>query len=214
MNIIVLGASGGIGRWVVKLAKKHGHEVTAIIRPTSSYSPPEGVELVRGEVTNPEFVHSILANHSTIISCVGIRRAGKSPWAKIQSPPNLVQTVTQNIIEAVANPENTRLIWVSAAGVGESQAQCTPIIRTMVSLGNIGVAYQDLEKAEESVHNSGINYTTVRPVTLIPGKPTGKAREASEYGLFSIIRRSDVADWMLGNLEKSTPGIPGKFIIG
>jgi len=201
MKILVLGASGGIGKWVVKLAHQKGFKVTAVIRSSSSYQPPEGVNIIRGEVTDPGFVHSIVDDEITIISCVGIRRAGKSPWAKIQSPPNLVETVNSNIVEASKTKKNVRLIWISAAGVGESRQNCTPIIKKMITLGNIGVSYQDLEKAEKLIHDSGLNVVTVRPVTLIPGNPTSKAMQVGKYTLFSIIRRSDVAEWILKSFQ-------------
>jgi putative NADH-flavin reductase len=201
VKIIVLGASGGIGTWVVKLAHQKGLDITAVIRPNSIYKAPNGIQVIEGEVTEPAFVESIIEDGLTIISCIGIRRAGLSPWAKIQSPPNLVETVTSNILSAAQSKQNIRLIWISAAGVGKSRDNCTPIIKKMISLGNIGLSYQDLEKAEELVHESRINAITVRPVTLLPGFPTRSANSTNKYSLFSTIRRSDVADWILRNID-------------
>ncbi len=203
MKILVLGASGGIGQWVVKLAHQKELDVTAIIRQSSTYKAPVGVEMIKGKVTDPIFVDSIIKDDMTIISCVGIRRANVIPWSKILSPSNLVETVTGNIIKASKSKKNIRLIWISAAGVGKSREYCTPIIKKMISFGNIGVAYQDLEKAERLIGDAEIDFITVRPVTLIPGKPTGKAKSSNKYTLFSTIRRSDVADWMVRNLAKS-----------
>ena len=42
MKILVLGASGGCGQWVVKLAYQRGHDITAVVRPNSSYIAPAG----------------------------------------------------------------------------------------------------------------------------------------------------------------------------
>ena len=49
-NVLVLGASGACGRWVVGLAKERGHHVTAFVRSTASFDAPEGVRVVEGSV--------------------------------------------------------------------------------------------------------------------------------------------------------------------
>ncbi|MEO1023592.1 MAG: NAD(P)H-binding protein [Bacteroidota bacterium] len=199
MNVIVFGASGGIGQWVVKKAAEHGHTVSAVIRSSSDYDAPAGVDVIRGEVTDLEFVQSVVADHSVIISCIGIRRVGKSPWARIQSPSNLVETVTRNMIHAATCLDDTRLIWISAAGVGDSRELCSPLIKKMITLGNIGLAYRDLEHAEQLIQRSALPSLTVRPVTLLLGKPSGKAKPSEAYTLFSTIRRSDIATWIIEN---------------
>ncbi len=44
-KLLVLGASGGCGRWVVRMAKERGHQVTAIVRPESYLERSEGVNV-------------------------------------------------------------------------------------------------------------------------------------------------------------------------
>ena len=36
MNLLVLGASGGVGRWLTRFAADGGHAVTALVRPSAS----------------------------------------------------------------------------------------------------------------------------------------------------------------------------------
>lgn len=201
MRLLIFGASGGVGQWAVKLAHQKGWDVTAVVRPSSNYSAPEGVRLVLGEAIESSFIKSIVGDFNTVISCIGIRRAGLNPWSKILSPPNLVATVTANIISAAEGNEQFRCMWISAAGVGKTKKYCSPVIRKLVTLGNIGVAYTDLERAEQQMQASEFNAVAVRPVTLSPGNPTGKASTTDSYHLLSTVRRSDVALWMIRNIE-------------
>ena len=197
MKLKVLGASGKTGKWVVKLAHERGYDITAVVRPTSNYTPPEGVKIIRGEVTDSSFIEKLIEPECTIISCIGIKRNGLSPWAKILSPPDLVESVIRNIIFSTPKSSNTTLIWMSAGGVGNSKNLSTKLIKKMISFGNIRVAYNDLENAEELVRNSGLKFHTVRPVTLIHGEPKNAVSKTKKYGLFSTIRRSEVALWLI-----------------
>ena len=40
MRILVLGASGGCGKWATWLAAADGHAVTALVRPATRFDPP------------------------------------------------------------------------------------------------------------------------------------------------------------------------------
>ncbi|MEZ5397930.1 MAG: NAD(P)H-binding protein [Bryobacterales bacterium] len=50
MKLLVLGASGGVGREVVRLAVARGHAVTAVVRPTTPFAPQPGVGVARVDV--------------------------------------------------------------------------------------------------------------------------------------------------------------------
>ena len=197
MRFLVLGASGGCGSWLVQLAHERGHDITAVVRQGSPYRPPSGVMMKVGEVTDAAFVASVVHGHDAVLSCIGLRRAGVSLFARLLSPPDLVQVVMRNVRRALSEDEDARVIWISAGGVAESRAQATRPIRWMIRTGSVGVAYEGLEVAESETPPASQKWLAVRPVTLLNGAPKGKARPVSRYGLFSTIRRADVAQWIL-----------------
>jgi len=210
MKLLVLGASGKCGIWVVRLANERGHDVTAIVRPESDCVAPEGVTVKRGQVTDPKFIESIITDQKVIISCIGLRRAGANPLSGMLSPPDIVQSVIANLIECMS--KESRLIWISAGGVGSSKKQSSLLVRYLIRLGSLGAAYRDLEAAERMAEKADISSLAVRPVTLINGEPTGNAGQVNKFKIRTTVRRSDVARWML-DVAEGTLSFEGKNVL-
>ena len=197
MRLVVLGASGGVGRWVVQHASEAGHSVTAIGRASSTLADRPGVNVVRGEITDPAFLETAIAGHQAVISCVGLRRAGKSPFAKLLSPADLTTRLASSLTRAMEGQDVRRVVLLSAGGVADSYSQLTWPVQKLVTTGNVAVAYKDLAGMEARLAQSSLDWLAVRPVTLMNGSPLGRARPVEQYRLISIIRRADVATWML-----------------
>ena len=210
MKITVLGASGGCGSWVVRLGVERGHEVRAVVRPTSQYSAPDGVQVAKGEVTDASFLASLELQGQVVLSCLGQRRAHLFPWSRLLSPPDLVQTVTRNLVAACPH----RLVWISAGGVGDSRAQLGFPINLMIRAGNVGVAYADLEVAECLLAESELDSLAVRPVTLTGGIGEQSAAVVTRYSAFSTIHRRTVASWMLDCAEGVTEHAGRAVLLG
>lgn len=197
MKLAVLGASGRVGQWVVKLAASKGHSVSAILRNTSSFAGGPGVAVFRGDVTDPSFLETAVNGHDAVVSCVGLRRDGLSPFAKLLSPPDLTTRLASSLTRAMESRNVRRVVVISAGGVGDSFAQLTWPVQRLVTAGNVAVAYRDLAGMEARFAASSLDWLAVRPVTLMPGPPGGRARPVDGYGLFSTVRRSDVAAWVV-----------------
>ena len=214
MKLLILGASGGVGNWLTRLAAQAGHDVTAMVRPGSPFDPPAGVRVIRGEVLDPHALVAALEGQSAVASCLGLRRTSKLPWAPLLSPPDLTASVAQMLASAMPQAGVRRLVAISAGGVAESITKLTTPVRWMVSAGNVGTAYRDLAEMERIVASGRLDWLAVRPVTLVDGPPTGRVGKVERYGLFSIIRRADVAAWMLGALARPTPFIEQTIMLG
>ena len=205
MKLAILGASGGCGTALVAQAVAAGHEVTAVVRPSSPFQASPEFLVRRGDVLDPTFLRTVLAGSDAVLCCLGLRRAGKSPWAQLLSPANLMAQVAERLTTVMPELGIGRLIAISAAGVRESLVQLTAPVRWMVRQGNVGVAYRDLAEMERKLEASSLDWLAVRPVTLINGMATGRAAPVPRYGLTSTIRRADVAAWMLTAAGQQTP---------
>jgi uncharacterized protein YbjT (DUF2867 family) len=214
MKLLILGASGATGRWLVRLAAQAGHDVTALVRPSTPFDAPAGVRVIRGEVLDPAIIATAVENKDAVASCLGIRRASKFPWAPILSPPDFTARVASALIPAMSHAGVRRGVVISAGGVAESITQLTTPVRWMVGAGTIGVAYRDLADTERLLSASRLDWLAVRPVTLVDGPPTGRVGKVEKYGLFSIVRRADVATWMLGALARPTPYVEQTVLLG
>lgn len=211
MRLLILGASGGCGRWLTRLAAER-HDVTALARPGAPLDAPARVTVRRGDPTDPDTLDRLLAGHDAVLSCLGLRRAGRSPWAPLRSPADLTERVAHALVPAMRANGIGRLVAISAAGVGDSFERLSWPVRRLVTTGNVAVAYRDLAAMERTLAAGGVEWLAVRPVTLVDGAPTGRARPVDRYGLASTIRRSDVAAFMLAAVEK--PSLAGAVMIG
>ena len=214
MKLLILGASGATGRWLVTLAAQAGHDVTALVRPSTAFDAPAGVRVIRGDVVDPAIIATAVENKDAVASCLGIRRASKFPWAPILPPPDFTASVASALTPAMSHPGVRRVVAISAGGVAESITQLTTPVRWMVGAGTIGVAYRDLAEMERLLSASLLDWLAVRPVTLMNGPPTGRVGKVEKYGLFSIVRRADVAAWMLGALARPTPYVEQTVLLG
>jgi uncharacterized protein YbjT (DUF2867 family) len=214
MRLLVLGASGGVGRLLTRMAADAGHSVTVVVRPSTSYDAPSGTRVIRGEVLEPSVLASAVIGQDAVASCLGLRRASRLPWAPLRSPPDLTTRVTGLLIPAMNAAGVHRIVAISAGGVAESITRLSAPVRWMVSQGNVGVAYRDLAEMERLLSASGLDWLAVRPVTLVDGPPTGRGGPVTRYGLFSIARRADVAQLMLGALARPSPFTEHTALVG
>jgi uncharacterized protein YbjT (DUF2867 family) len=202
----VLGASGGCGRWVTRLAAESGHDVTAMVRPGADYDPPEGVRVVRASALEPERVAQASRGRDAVLCCIGAQRVHPfNPWSSLRPPHHVCELAAKAIVAGLLESGVRRVVAISAAGVGDSFDRINPLMRWFVRRSTIGHMYADLEAMEALFRRSHLDWMTVRPVTLIKGKPTHKAREVDRFRTSAHITRGDVAAWMLGAVMESAP---------
>jgi putative NADH-flavin reductase len=200
MKLLVLGASGQVGRLVVDRAVARGHRVTAVVRPASPFDRP--VEVVRDEVLRPGALAAVVPGHEAVISCLGIQRRSLNPFSALTSPADLGEATAHALVAAMRSAGVPKVVAISAAGVGDSAPRMNALMRWAVARTNVGVAYRDLERMEQVLAASGLDWCCVRPVTLTNGPHTGKVREVDAFGLTATISRADVAHDLLDRVER------------
>ncbi|HEY4222358.1 MAG TPA: NAD(P)H-binding protein [Myxococcota bacterium] len=197
MRLYVIGASGGVGQPLVAEAIARGHEVTAHVRPSSPVTFPAAVRTVRRELLEDGALDAI-AGHDAVLSCVGGRRKNPAnPFSRMLSRHDLVEAVLHKLVPAMMQQSVARVLVVSAGGVGDSSAGLNWMMRALLALSQVGVAYQDLDKAEGVLASSSLDWLAVRPVTL-SNKPAGKpVVEVPTFATTATISRADVGKYML-----------------
>jgi putative NADH-flavin reductase len=214
MHLLILGASGGCGRWLTRLATERGHAVTALIRSSAELDAAPGLVVERGDVTDAGVLDAVVPGHDAVLCALGLRRAGRSPWAPLRSPADLTERTMRHLLPAMQRHAVARLVVISAAGVGDSYARLSWPVRRLVTSGSVALAYRDLAAVEARLAASDRDWLAVRPVTLTDGAPRKPARAVSRYGLLSTVRRSEVAGWMLDAVARPTPFAERRILLG
>lgn len=202
MRLLVLGASGGVGRHVAAQAVEAGHAVTALVRAETPWKAPEGVRVLRGDVLDARALDGALEGADAVLSSLGMKRVNPAnPWSPLASPADFNSRSAEAVVAAMKRAGVGRVVAVSAAGVGDSARAMNLLMRVLVARSNVGVAYRDLAVMERVYAESGLDWLTPRPTRLTDGPRTNRVKTVTAFGSFDAIARADVAAWMLARLD-------------
>jgi len=204
MKILVLGASGGVGKQLVRLACDEGHAVTAIARRTDGIDGRARV--VVDDVLRPGCFEEHSRGHDLVLSALGIKRTNPAnPWSALASPPDFSSRTAAMLVNALRQHRVPRVIAVSAAGVAESAPRMNLLMKLFVARSNVGVGYRDLAAMERVYAESGLDWCCPRPTRLTNGPLTRRVKIMDAFPMTAAISRADVAWWMLAHAAQPAP---------
>ncbi len=192
MKLLLLGATGGIGRALIDQAIERGHTVTAFVRsPEKLGAARERLIPYKGDPHSVEELRAALPGHDAVISALGPPGAG---------PTTIHRDCARSTVAAMEATGVRRLLIVSAAVLFEGQGPLYWLLRNTF-LRNIA---EDTGGMERIVRATQLAWTIVRPPALNDGRLTGKyhiAEESMPRG-GSRVPRADVAHFLLDECEQ------------
>ena len=212
MKLLVLGASGSVGKHLVRLACDQGHLVTALVRRADGID--SRARILIDDVLRPGCFDDHVSGHEVVLSALGIKRTNPAnPWSALASPPDFSSRTAAMLVSAMRQHGPARVIAVSAAGVTDSAARMNFLMKFLVATSNVGIGYRDLGAMERVFGNSGLDWCCPRPTRLTSGPLTRRVKIAEGFPMTAGISRADVAWWMLEHAEQPirerTPMITG-----
>ncbi len=205
MKVLIIGATGTVGRELVMQALEMGHTVTAFARdPLKLEIRRPNLDLIAGNVMDSGLVDRTVAGHDAVLVALGAGMKGQ-----------VRSTGTRNIIQAMQRNGVRRLVCLSTLGVGDSRVHLNFYWKYIMFGMLLRAAFADHVSQEEHVIRSGLDWTIVRPAAYTDGERTGNYRHgfpAGAKGLKLKISRADVADFVLAQVTDNsylhkTPGI-------
>lgn len=198
MNVIIFGASGGIGKWAVKHALEKGYNVTAYVRnPQKLTMQDEKLRVIKGQISDYDAMLSAMQGQDAVIWCVGI------PMNNINGKMESLEG-HQNLLKAMQEAGVKRLIdWgtptVHFSGDTKSFVTVVPGIMAGFPFKNTKkemVAVGDLLKA------SDLDWTLVRFMAPQNSAYTGKVKVGfGDIKMKFAISREDIGAFMVEQIE-------------
>ncbi len=101
MKVLVLGATGGTGRLIVREAVAKGYEVVALVRSKANAAGLTGAELVEGDGRDEAALTRAIAGCDAVVSSLG---TGISPSREV----TLLSTATRALINVMTRQKVSR----------------------------------------------------------------------------------------------------------
>lgn len=163
MNILIIGASGMIGRRLVAEAVSRGHQVTAAARDPSRIDTRPGVTPLRLEVTDIPALSAAAAGADVVIAAASPRSTGNSTAEAMA------------YVEAlIAGLAGKRLVMVGGAG-SLNLPDGSPVADHVPEPYNAEA--RAMRAAFERLAASEADFTVLAPAGVIaPGERTGRFR--------------------------------------
>jgi putative NADH-flavin reductase len=191
MRLLVLGATGGIGKYLLEYATARGHEVTAFARSPQKIALKSGrMRAVSGDLLNPDQLAQVLPGHDAVLSAFG-----PSTLRRVSTRGQFGEVLS----EALERSGVRRALVVSSALLFREQNALGNLLRATLFRNLI----PDMTAMEAALERNGFEWTIVRPPRLTNGPLTQNYSVADgRLPKGMIISRACVADFMVKEAER------------
>jgi len=201
MKLLVTGASGFLGSHLCHRMTAEGHEVRALVRPTSDLSRLKGLPLeqITGDVTDPETVRRAVRDGEAVIHAA----AAISYWGRDATQQAQVNVEgTRHVAQTCQTEGVKRLVHVSSvAAIGIPKNPERPASEEFpFNLEHSGLNYHlSKRRAEEAVLSEvarGLDGVIVNPATIFG--PYGRGYRGLE--MIEKVRRARIVPYFTGGI--------------
>lgn len=191
MNLLVLGATGGIGRAIVEQAIARGDNVTALVRnPRKITTSHDRLRVVEGSALEPAHVARALSGADAVLSTLGHTDLG----------PSTVVTDAARVLSAAMKPSGVRrLVVVSTTLVLPGGGVLANLPKWITRH-----ALADSRAMEELVANTDLDWTALRLVRLTNGALEPYRTFDGPASVFEHLSRASAAACMLDAVRDET----------
>jgi len=195
MKVLLLGATGGTGREIVRRAVAEGHSVVALVRSILKANDLTGATLVEGDARDEAALASALEGCSGVISSLG---TPMSPFSEV----TLLSTATRSIVNVMTQKKIRRLVCITGLGAGDSRGHGGFVFDNFILPLLLRKVYDDKNRQEDVIRSSSLDWVLVRPMVLNdnPGKGAVQAQTDLSKIHGGSIARSDVAKFVVDQL--------------
>ncbi|MGZ3688230.1 MAG: NAD(P)-dependent oxidoreductase [Bdellovibrionota bacterium] len=196
MKILVIGASGLTGGYLLNHLLKDGHEITAFVREPGKFAAAHaGLKVAQGEARDMASLERATKGQDAVMSAFGPRSLQRD---------DLQEVFMRHLITAMTKNGVKRLVNLSAMGTGDSRRGAPLLMRAVILPLFLGKMFADKEKGEVHLLGSTLDYVNVRPGRLTNGPARGGVKASLEYrGLKPLMSREDLALFMIAQLKGS-----------
>jgi putative NADH-flavin reductase len=195
MNLLIIGATRGIGYQLLEQALQAGHVVTALVRnPKKMPKQHERLRIIQGDILDLEAVQKAIVGQDAVCITIGIGVTWKSVTVFSQG--------TKNVLEAMDKEGVRRLVCVTGIGAGDSKNHGGFLYDRLFKPLLLKTIYEDKDRQETLIKNSEIDWTIIRPGFLTNGPLTKNYRVITDLRGVTAgkISRADVAHFILEEL--------------
>jgi len=201
MTVLVVGATGSIGRLVAEEALRQGHAVRALVRGRGkARGLPEAARIVVGDVTRPDTLAAALEGIDAVVFTLGSDGRGRAGAESVDYGG------VRNVLAAL-HPHAARIALMTSIGVTNRTG----------SYNRTTGAHDWKRRAERLVRASGLPYTILRPGWFDCNGPDehhlvllqGDTRQAGDPSDGAVARRQ-IAEMLVRSLT-SAPALRKTF---
>jgi uncharacterized protein YbjT (DUF2867 family) len=198
MRILILGATGSVGRHLLPQSLALGHEVTVLVRdpsklPTKLPTQPH-LKIIPGDALDPGALDRAVQDQDAVIYALGRSRHSQ--------PTTLFSDSTRLLLEAMRKHRVPRLVAITGIGAGDSKGHGSLFYNYFVFPFFTKKTYEDKDRQEALIRASDCDWIIVRPASFTDGPRRGNLRALTEMKGVTVgsISRADTAAFVLEQL--------------